>query len=190
MTEQHIYLARHGETPLNADGRLRGLADPDLNATGLRQAHELAAALSHCSRPVVVSSPLTRAVHTASIVAEYLHAERRVDKRFNDRDYGPWTAKLTRDVIKEWGTVDAAPGVEPGSDVFARVWPALNECADDAAGQNQTLIVVAHDAVLKAILTHIAPTGTVFEIATGSFQALRRDQTVWHLDDVNQLPNK
>jgi broad specificity phosphatase PhoE len=28
MTDQSIYLARHGETAFNADGRLRGLADP------------------------------------------------------------------------------------------------------------------------------------------------------------------
>jgi broad specificity phosphatase PhoE len=35
MTDQSIYLVRHGETAFNADGRLRGLADPDLNAAGL-----------------------------------------------------------------------------------------------------------------------------------------------------------
>ena len=38
MTDQSIYLVRHGETAFNADGRLRGLADPDLNAAGLGQA--------------------------------------------------------------------------------------------------------------------------------------------------------
>ena len=30
MTDQSIYLVRHGETAFNADGRLRGRADPDL----------------------------------------------------------------------------------------------------------------------------------------------------------------
>jgi broad specificity phosphatase PhoE len=38
MTDQSIYLVRHGETAFNADGRLPGLADPDLNAAGLGQA--------------------------------------------------------------------------------------------------------------------------------------------------------
>ena len=38
MTDQSIYLVRHGETAFNADDRLRGLADPDLNAAGLGQA--------------------------------------------------------------------------------------------------------------------------------------------------------
>ena len=42
MTDQSIYLVRHGETAFNADGRLRGLADPDLNAAGLGQATRLA----------------------------------------------------------------------------------------------------------------------------------------------------
>jgi broad specificity phosphatase PhoE len=39
MTDQSIYLVRDGETAFNADGRLRGLADPDLNAAGLGQAN-------------------------------------------------------------------------------------------------------------------------------------------------------
>jgi Histidine phosphatase superfamily (branch 1) len=32
MTDVAVYLVRHGETAHNADGRLRGLAVPDLNA--------------------------------------------------------------------------------------------------------------------------------------------------------------
>jgi broad specificity phosphatase PhoE len=35
MTDQNIYLVRHGETAFNADGRLRGRAGPNLNAAGL-----------------------------------------------------------------------------------------------------------------------------------------------------------
>jgi len=59
---QQIYLVRHGETALNADGRLRGLADPDLNDTGRQQALLLAASLIGVTPSVVVSSPLLRVV--------------------------------------------------------------------------------------------------------------------------------
>lgn len=44
---QHVYLVRHGETALNADGRLRGLADPELNETGEAQARAVALALAN-----------------------------------------------------------------------------------------------------------------------------------------------
>ena len=31
---ERVYLARHGRTALNADGRLRGLSDPPLDDVG------------------------------------------------------------------------------------------------------------------------------------------------------------
>jgi hypothetical protein len=40
-----VYLVRHGQTPLNESGVLRGLADPPLDETGRRQAERLGAAL-------------------------------------------------------------------------------------------------------------------------------------------------
>lgn len=63
MTDRGIYLVRHGETAFNADGRLRGLADPDLNAAGLGQAKSLASALASAGTSIIVFSPLLRAVH-------------------------------------------------------------------------------------------------------------------------------
>ena len=62
MTDQSIYLVRHGETAFNADGRLRGRADPDLNAAGLGQAKSLASAFASAEPSTIVSSPLLRAV--------------------------------------------------------------------------------------------------------------------------------
>jgi bisphosphoglycerate-dependent phosphoglycerate mutase len=40
-----VYLARHGQTPLNESDVLRGLADPALDETGRDQARRLGAAL-------------------------------------------------------------------------------------------------------------------------------------------------
>jgi hypothetical protein len=54
MIDQSMYLVRHGETA-NADGRLRGLADPDLNAAALGQAKSLASALASAGTSIIVS---------------------------------------------------------------------------------------------------------------------------------------
>ena len=110
MTDQSIYLVRHGETA-NANGRLRGLADPDLNAAGLGQAKSLASALASAGTSIIVSSPLLRAVHTAAIIAQSCQTEHKVDVRFNDRDYGRWTGQPKTDVIAQWGTVDLSIGL-------------------------------------------------------------------------------
>ena len=56
-----IYLARHGQTPLNESGVLRGLADPPLDETGQDQAQRLGARLGPLGLWAVISSPLLRA---------------------------------------------------------------------------------------------------------------------------------
>ena len=65
-----IYLARHGQTPLNESGVLRGLADPPLDETGQDQAQRLGARLGPLGLWAVISSPLLRARQTAQPVAE------------------------------------------------------------------------------------------------------------------------
>jgi broad specificity phosphatase PhoE len=57
MIDQSIYLVCDRETAFNADGRLRGLADPDLNTAGLGQAKSLASALASAEPSTIVSSP-------------------------------------------------------------------------------------------------------------------------------------
>ncbi|MGZ5379251.1 MAG: histidine phosphatase family protein [Mycobacterium sp.] len=76
---QHVTSVRHGETSLNADGRLRGLADPELNECGERQARAVAIAIAKGDADVVVSSPLRRAVHTAAAIADHVGATHRYE---------------------------------------------------------------------------------------------------------------
>ncbi len=188
MTDDAVYLVRHGETALNADGKLRGLADPDLNADGLREAESLAFVLASAGRTIIVSSPLRRAVHTASIIAHHSRTEHHVDVGFNDRDYGRWTGQPKADVIAQWGTVDAAPGVEPMSAVIARARPALDSWTEQAHAGDRALIVVTHDAVIRPLLSEIAPTLPSPDVPTGSYQRLRRHQVRWQVEQTDQVP--
>jgi broad specificity phosphatase PhoE len=41
-----VYLARHGRTALNAEGRLRGLSDPPLDEVGIAEVARLAEVLA------------------------------------------------------------------------------------------------------------------------------------------------
>src|SRR4051795_7960772 len=86
-----VYLARHGQTPLNETDALRGLADPPLNDTGREQARRLGAALGPRGLSGVVASPLLRARQTAQPAAERAGLDVVTDRRLLDRDYGQWT---------------------------------------------------------------------------------------------------
>ena len=63
-----IYLARHGQTDWNLEGRLQGGIDTPLNATGRQQAAELAGRLEGMRLDAVYSSALRRTRETAEIV--------------------------------------------------------------------------------------------------------------------------
>ena len=108
-----VYLARHGRTALNAEGRLRGLSNPPLDDIGRVEAERLAEALAGYAPTVVISSPLQRAVSTAEAIGAAAGIQTVVDERLNDRDYGHWTGQPRAEVEHRFGSVDQAPGVEP-----------------------------------------------------------------------------
>lgn len=63
-----VYLIRHGETALNAQGRLRGWSNPALNAEGLEDAKEAGEAMADIPLDHIFVSDLLRAVETAEAV--------------------------------------------------------------------------------------------------------------------------
>jgi broad specificity phosphatase PhoE len=186
---QHVYLVRHGETSLNADGRLRGLADPELNERGKRQARAVAVALANVDVDVVVSSPLRRAVDTAVAIAQHAGVAHQTDDRFNDRDYGRWTGAVRSEVIAQWGSIDAAPGVEPTVAVLSRAQPALDEWGVWAESRQEAVVVVTHDAVIRPLLARIASTLPALAVSTGSYQVLQYESGVWSVELTDQQPS-
>ncbi|MFW0796988.1 histidine phosphatase family protein [Gordonia sp. CPCC 205515] len=186
-----VALARHGETAFNADGRLRGLADPELNEVGEIQAQALGADLARRKlghHAIVVSSPLQRARRTAAVMAAGFGVEVRVDEAFNDRDYGPWTGRQKNEVLAEYGSVDAAPGVEPVDSVVARARPTLERWTDHAAAQGSSLVVVTHDAVIRPLLADLGLTNEALIAPPGSYQLLHRARSRWNADLFDQIP--
>lgn len=83
-----VYLARHGQTPLNESGVLRGRADPPLDDAGQGQARRLGAPLGIQKPSIVVASPLLRAVQTARPVADRVGLDAMTYERLDDRDLG------------------------------------------------------------------------------------------------------
>ena len=63
-----LFLARHGETDWNRDGRFQGHADPPLNDAGRRQAEHLAEELADEPPEAVYASDLRRAFETAEVI--------------------------------------------------------------------------------------------------------------------------
>ena len=61
-----FFLVRHGETEWNRIHRIQGSSDIPLNDTGRTQAKKAGAVLSRHSFDLIVASPLSRAMETAT----------------------------------------------------------------------------------------------------------------------------
>lgn len=184
-----IYLARHGRTPLNAAGALRGHLDPPLDAVGRQQAEWLGVALGDRGVRLVVASPLRRAVETAQAVATRAHVGVEIDPRLIDRDYGRWAGQPKEAVESQWGSLDDAPGVEPAAEVRARAWEALADIARQIQGG--VAVVVSHDALNRLTLATL-DSGLAdpdqLPQETGCFNTLDYRDGRWTVVSVNEVP--
>src|SRR5580704_8037983 len=94
-----IYLARHGQTEFNRDGRLQGRIDSPLTELGLDQAAQVGAwfapRIDDPARWTVSTSPLGRARKTAAIIAAASGLGGRVvtDERLIELSIGAWEGK-------------------------------------------------------------------------------------------------
>jgi broad specificity phosphatase PhoE len=148
-----VYLARHGRTALNAEGRLRGLSDPPLDEVGIAEVARLADVLAAKHPMVVVCSPLQRAVATAQAIGTAAGVPVRIDARLNDRDYGPMTGRRRDEVERRYGSVEAAPGVEPLSALGERARKAFSELVAEVGPG--PVVMVSHDAFNRALLAQL-----------------------------------
>lgn len=163
----HILLVRHGETAWNREGRYQGRTDIPLSADGQAQVRRLGARLAHIPITRAVSSPLSRAKTTAdAILTGRTDVTLELDPGLLEISHGEWEGKLSADVeaahaemIGTWRQrpdrdVPAGPGAETLGQVEARAWPVLERVTRNL-GDNDTLLLAAHDAVNRVLLCRV-----------------------------------
>jgi len=96
-----IYIVRHGQTNSNIENKLLGVADEDINETGIGQAKKAKENLRNKKIDVCFSSPLKRTKQTASIICEdnfpIIIDERLLERGFGNLEGGAYNEKYTRD---------------------------------------------------------------------------------------------
>jgi broad specificity phosphatase PhoE len=157
-----VYLARHGQTAYNLEGRFQGHLPVPLDDTGREQAAELAERVTAYGFAELWCSPLLRARETADIVARRIGLQPREDARLVETDAGDWTDRSFAAVHAEAPELFAAflagdpsfafPGGESLAEQDERVAAALG---DVEAGELPAL-VVCHGMVIRAALSRSA----------------------------------
>ena len=153
-----IYIIRHGKTELNKAKVLQGRSNFPLNEEGMLQARAAAELLGDVSFSRVFSSPLTRAVQTAEILAP--HIKPVIDERLIEMDYGPYEgADLTHlppeilTFFSDFVHNPAPDGMEQLSSVVERAGAFL----EDIRQISGDILISTHAIAMKGILEYLSP---------------------------------
>lgn len=162
-----IILVRHGQTEWNRVERFRGRVEIELNETGRKQARLAADRLAAMGLAAIYSSPLRRAVDTASPTAEAAGMPVMEAPEISDVDYGAWQGLTVAEagerypeVFSTWRQAPEAvrfPGGEGMQDVYDRASRFVDSLQAKHAGQ--AVALVSHIVVCRMLITHFLGIG-------------------------------
>ena len=182
--ETVIELLRHGE-PVGGS-RYRGQVDDPLSERGWQQMWQAVEGGSGWQR--IVTSPLLRCREFALQLGERLAVPVHDEARFREVGFGEWEGR-TRSELEQAqpGQVERfyrdpvahrPPGAEPLDAFVTRVGLAFTELLGRHEGE--TVLVVAHAGVIRAILAHVLdiPPASMYRIhvANAGISRVRTDR--------------
>jgi probable phosphoglycerate mutase len=151
-----IYLARHGQTAYNLEGRFQGQLAVPLDDTGRAQAAELAERAAAHGFAALWTSPLLRARETADVVAGRLGLQPREDVRLMETDAGDWTdcsfAEIQAQAPERFAAFVAGDPdfAFPGGESFAEQEDRVSAALVDVERAELPALVVCHGMVIRA----------------------------------------
>jgi probable phosphoglycerate mutase len=158
-----LFLVRHGDTTATEENRFSGSSGAELSEAGRWQAGRLGERLSRQNITAIYSSPLSRALDTARIVAGYCGLEPVARDGLREIGHGHWEGMKRDDVEREFGSEYAAweadpftfapLGGESGVAVLARALPVAREVVTAHAGGQ--VLLVSHKATLRLVLSSL-----------------------------------
>jgi phosphoserine phosphatase len=164
-----LLLVRHGETQWNREGRFQGQIDIPLNDNGRVQASQAGTFLQNVAIDAAVTSSMARPKETAELILKH-HPGVALETTeiLWEISHGLWEGKLEKEIeasypglLKEWQAHPEKVQMPEGENL-GDVWRRAVEGWDGivkAAKPGTTTLVVAHDAINKAILCYLAGLG-------------------------------
>lgn len=155
-----IYIARHGQTEWNQEGRLQGWLNSALTSKGIESAKNLGKKLDDIAFDAFYSSPSPRSYETLEIALNTSKEHFYLDERLKEIGLGAWQGKLIDDIKREYETayhdyyhkpeVFKLDGAEDYYDLKRRVDHFLKELtmAHYRANKHKKVLVITHGVTL------------------------------------------
>lgn len=182
MEQPLVLLARHGQTAGNQAHIFRSRMDFPLDEKGVQDAHELGTRIAqHYPVRLIASSPMSRALQTAQVLAQHTGASVEKDSRLL-----PWHAGLLTgtkrtpksEAVRDFYVQNAEKAI-PGGESIAQSEQRMHGVlkAAIAHGQRKGLVLLAtHGSGVKAAETLVKgqrrPTGDAAMIEPGGLAGI------------------
>ena len=156
-----LYLLRHGQTAMSRANVFcgRGL-DPALTDEGVAMADAFAAAYRGVSWTAIYTSPLTRALATATPLATAVHLQLQERDELAEIDYGEWDGLTAEVVARDWHdeyerwTADPAWNPPTGGETAIALAQRMTNVIEEITGAHMdgNVLVVSHKASIRVLL--------------------------------------
>lgn len=150
-----IYVTRHGQTDLNAKKLMQGRSDIPLNDIGRDQARAAKDNLGNIHFDAVYSSPLWRAVETASIMSGFPKEKIITDERLIEADFGKYEQKpygaIGIPMTLYWTLPEIFPapkGVETTDQMISRISSFFQDLEKE---DYENVLVACHGGIIRVI---------------------------------------
>ena len=195
-----IIFLRHGQAENNTKkilaGRTPGI---NLTETGREQAEQAGAMLKSLNVSAIYSSPIDRAMQTASIVGKHCDVEPISDDRLIELDMGKFTMIPYNEIFEKHGNVFlkfyegsleiSHNGVESFAEVQKRVFDIVDFVKNKHKDEN--VVLVTHMDPIKAIIGKILSLQpeVLFQliIANASLNIIKYDDQNYYLSSINSM---
>ncbi len=177
MSEQSVWLVRHGETPWSRDRRHTSVSEVPLTPAGVAAAEEIGRRLRGRAFSLVLTSPRVRARHTAELAG---HPDAEVDEDLSEWSYGEYEGMTTEQIRMEvpgWTVwTHPAPRGEPAGAISTRVDRVIAR----ARAANGDVLIFGHGHALRALaarwLGQPVADGRFYRLDTGTISVLGHER--------------
>jgi len=193
LSDQELWVVRHGETEWSAIGRHTSWTELDLTAEGEKEALAVRAALQAAKFTLVLSSPRRRTVRTAELVGFCPE----IDDDLEEWGYGSFEGLTTEEIRQHY----------PGWTIWDGPWPDGEQPAEVAARADRVVgrvlalpagtaaLAFAHGHILRVVaarwLARPPGDGRLLKLGTGTVGVLgweHGERAVTHWNVPGRLP--
>jgi len=155
-----IYIARHGETTWNVEGRIQGRSDPELSPKGHEQSLALLEQMKGKPISAIYTSTLQRSILTAQPISKYLNLPIQRQPELDEIAFGILEGKKLSEMEgmlrMEWERFRknrltyCIPRAENYSDVATRLRPFMERILRNHNGQE--ILIVGHRGANRMLI--------------------------------------